>query len=109
MNSKDAARARSYFCAYCGKPLYSPEETTIDHIIPKSRGGSNHFRNLIPACLPCNRERGNKTWVVPQFSTTTGDRLTPAQRKGIMERAFLVSTVKRKAATLEKNSPKKAD
>ena len=44
-------------CAYCG----SKKELTIDHIIPKSRGGKNSWNNLITCCLPCNLKKGDKT------------------------------------------------
>jgi 5-methylcytosine-specific restriction endonuclease McrA len=44
-------------CAYCG----SKKELTIDHIIPKSRGGKNSWSNLITCCLPCNLKKGDKT------------------------------------------------
>jgi 5-methylcytosine-specific restriction endonuclease McrA len=44
-------------CAYCG----SKKELTIDHIIPKSRGGKNTWNNLITCCLPCNLRKGDKT------------------------------------------------
>jgi 5-methylcytosine-specific restriction endonuclease McrA len=44
-------------CAYCG----SKKELTIDHIIPKSRGGKNSWGNLITCCLPCNLKKGDKT------------------------------------------------
>jgi 5-methylcytosine-specific restriction endonuclease McrA len=45
-------------CAYCqGKNI--PLE--IDHITPKSRGGSDRVSNLTLACKPCNQEKGNKT------------------------------------------------
>jgi 5-methylcytosine-specific restriction endonuclease McrA len=44
-------------CAYCG----SKKELTIDHIIPKSRGGKNTWNNLITCCLPCNLKKGDKT------------------------------------------------
>lgn len=36
------------------------ELMTIDHIIPKSKGGSNSMRNLIPACNSCNSAKSNK-------------------------------------------------
>jgi 5-methylcytosine-specific restriction endonuclease McrA len=42
-------------CAYCGAvdvPL------NLDHVIPRSRGGSNRASNLLPACIPCNEEKG---------------------------------------------------
>lgn len=42
-------------CAYCGKanvPL------NLDHIEPRTRGGSNRVSNLVPACVPCNTAKG---------------------------------------------------
>ncbi len=36
-------------CVYCGAP-----SDTIDHIVPISVGGRNHWSNLAPACRPCN-------------------------------------------------------
>lgn len=32
---------------------------TKDHIVPKTRGGSNYLDNLNPACLPCNQKKSN--------------------------------------------------
>ena len=45
-------------CAYCGA-VNIPLE--IEHIVPKSRGGSNRVSNLTIACRPCNQEKGSKT------------------------------------------------
>jgi len=45
-------------CAYCGKTDVPLE---IDHIIPKSRGGSNRVSNLTIACHECNQRKGNRT------------------------------------------------
>ncbi len=33
----------------------------VDHSIPISKGGSNHLNNLFPACIPCNRKKGNSS------------------------------------------------
>ena len=43
-------------CAYCGGTA-----TDVDHITPRSRGGSEKMRNLAPACSRCNSEKGNRT------------------------------------------------
>jgi 5-methylcytosine-specific restriction endonuclease McrA len=45
-------------CAYCGAQ-HVPLE--IDHIDPKSRGGSNRVSNLTLACRPCNEKKGKRT------------------------------------------------
>ena len=44
-------------CAYCKA---EGVELVLDHLIPLARGGSNHFINLIPACVPCNSSKGSK-------------------------------------------------
>lgn len=47
-------------CFYCGKAL-GITTRTIDHVIPRSRGGSNRKENLVPACRPCNESKGART------------------------------------------------
>lgn len=49
-----------YTCQYCGDD-YAPEELTIDHIIPKSRGGSTKWDNVVACCKKCNNQKGHKT------------------------------------------------
>ena len=44
-------------CCYCG----SPKELTIDHVIPKARGGKSSFENCVSACRPCNNLKGKRT------------------------------------------------
>lgn len=39
-------------CAYCPRPA-----TTIDHVVPVSRGGRSHRGNLLPACVSCNSRK----------------------------------------------------
>lgn len=50
----------NYTCCYCKKKCTN-KTLTIDHIIPKSKGGINSFTNCITACLECNRKKANKT------------------------------------------------
>jgi len=45
-------------CAYCGKEDVPLE---IEHLTPRSRGGSNRVSNLTLACRPCNQKKGNRT------------------------------------------------
>lgn len=47
-------------CQYCSKVMHA-ESLTIDHVIPKSRGGLNTWTNLVIACKKCNQKKGNKT------------------------------------------------
>lgn len=43
-------------CGYCGK-----DATTIDHILPRSRGGRNTWKNTVAACMVCNQRKGDRT------------------------------------------------
>ncbi|MEE9365437.1 MAG: HNH endonuclease [Dehalococcoidales bacterium] len=50
-------------CQYCGR---FDEKGEVDHVLPLSRGGTDAFTNLVWACRPCNRSKGDKTvreWV----------------------------------------------
>ena len=45
-------------CQYCG---YEGELLSIDHVIPRSRGGQDVWENVTTACLRCNVRKGNRT------------------------------------------------
>jgi 5-methylcytosine-specific restriction endonuclease McrA len=45
-------------CQYCG---FRGEPLSIDHVLPRSRGGSDSWENVTTACLPCNVRKGNRT------------------------------------------------
>ena len=47
-------------CQYCGRKL-SGNELTLDHIIPKSRGGRNSWDNMVSCCQDCNRRKDDRT------------------------------------------------
>ena len=44
-------------CQYCGK---RSRDLTLDHIVPRSRGGSSSWENLVACCKSCNGKKGNK-------------------------------------------------
>ena len=48
----------NYRCAYCG----SEENLTLDHITPRSKGGSNRATNVLCACKECNNDKGHQIW-----------------------------------------------
>ena len=47
------------FCAYCR----CNRATTLDHLKPKSKGGSSLRSNLVPACHSCNHSKGSEHWL----------------------------------------------
>jgi len=49
-------RRDAHRCGYCGKAA-----TTIDHILPRSRGGADSWENLVAACLRCNNIKSDRT------------------------------------------------
>jgi 5-methylcytosine-specific restriction endonuclease McrA len=49
-----------YRCQYCGEKK-SVAELTLDHILPRSRGGDNSPLNVVTACVPCNSRKGSRT------------------------------------------------
>jgi 5-methylcytosine-specific restriction endonuclease McrA len=46
-------------CQYCGE-AYPPGELTLDHVVPRSRGGNSTWENLVACCHECNRQKGNR-------------------------------------------------
>ncbi|WP_308491487.1 HNH endonuclease [Microbacterium terrisoli] len=49
-------RRDGFHCAYCGGSA-----GTIDHVMPRSRGGSDSWENLVACCQRCNNTKGNRT------------------------------------------------
>lgn len=58
LNKKNIMRRDKYTCQYCGA---KDKELTIDHIIPKERGGKDTWENLVTSCKRCNAMKGNRT------------------------------------------------
>lgn len=47
----------SYQCQYCG----DKKDLTIDHVMPRSKGGRSTWKNLVAACKRCNARKGDNT------------------------------------------------
>ena len=47
-------------CQYCAKEFES-RTLTLDHIVPRSKGGKNTWLNLVAACKKCNQKKGDRT------------------------------------------------
>ena len=56
--TRKAVLARDgWTCQYCGT---SKPTLTVDHVIPRSRGGESIWENIVASCAPCNRKKGNR-------------------------------------------------
>jgi 5-methylcytosine-specific restriction endonuclease McrA len=44
-------------CQYCG----ARSNLTVDHVIPRSKGGPSSWENIVASCAPCNRRKGDRT------------------------------------------------
>jgi 5-methylcytosine-specific restriction endonuclease McrA len=56
--SRRALFARdNWRCVYCGS---SGGRLTLDHVIPRSRGGDSTWENVVTSCAPCNLRKGNR-------------------------------------------------
>ena len=58
LNRKNLLLRDNASCQYCG---CTKSSLTIDHIIPKGKGGENSWTNLVVACSSCNIRKGNRT------------------------------------------------
>lgn len=63
--SSKSRRARLFrkghrLCIYCQAEL-TLETSTLEHLVPRSRGGSDDKSNLTLACFPCNNRKGDMT------------------------------------------------
>ncbi len=47
-------------CQYCGR-IFPSNDLSIDHVIPRSRGGVDSWDNLVCACIRCNARKGGRT------------------------------------------------
>lgn len=47
-------------CQFCGR-IFPASELTLDHVMPRSRGGRSSWENLVACCYACNNRKGDRT------------------------------------------------
>ncbi|MEM1170839.1 MAG: HNH endonuclease [Cyanobacteria bacterium P01_H01_bin.35] len=57
VNRKEVLKRDHHRCQYCG----STKRLTLDHVIPRSKGGKHTWDNVVTACDKCNAFKGNRT------------------------------------------------
>lgn len=58
LSRRNVLHRDNYTCQYCGERRH---DLTIDHIVPRSRGGIDSWDNVVAACLKCNVKKGDRT------------------------------------------------
>jgi 5-methylcytosine-specific restriction endonuclease McrA len=58
LTRREIFRRDNYTCQYCGRET---RQLTVDHVVPRHRGGEHCWGNLVSACPACNRRKGGKT------------------------------------------------
>ncbi|THG29856.1 HNH endonuclease [Naasia lichenicola] len=56
VSRRGVLRRDAWRCGYCGHSA-----STIDHVLPRSRGGADSWENLVACCLRCNNVKGDRT------------------------------------------------
>ncbi|WP_404786309.1 HNH endonuclease [Altericista sp. CCNU0014] len=56
VSRREVLRRDSYSCQYCG----SGKRLTLDHVIPRSKGGQHTWNNVVAACERCNSRKGDR-------------------------------------------------
>ena len=57
MTRQNIFRRDHHECQYCG----ASKDLTLDHVVPRSRGGKSSWKNLVTACRRCNAHKGSQT------------------------------------------------
>jgi 5-methylcytosine-specific restriction endonuclease McrA len=81
-----ANRAQAKTCFYCGVAFTDdgPDHRTVDHRVPRSRGGSDGLGNLVFSCFACNqrkRDRAEADFVTSEWLTRRREAVEAALRE----------------------------
>lgn len=57
---RNILRRDNYTCQYCSCYM-EKNQCTVDHVLPRSRGGKHEWSNVVTCCLRCNRKKSDRT------------------------------------------------
>ena len=60
LNRRNVLARDGHVCQYCGD-RFSTHQLSVDHVVPRSRGGQTTWENVVCACLACNIRKGGRT------------------------------------------------
>jgi 5-methylcytosine-specific restriction endonuclease McrA len=60
LNRRTILARDEHTCQYCGRH-YPTSQLSLDHVVPRSRGGGMTWENVVCACLACNMKKGGRT------------------------------------------------
>lgn len=60
LNRRNVLARDGHVCQYCGR-RFATQLLSIDHVVPRSRGGETTWENVVCACLTCNVKKGGRT------------------------------------------------
>ncbi|MEG4999135.1 HNH endonuclease [Microcoleus sp. B4-D4] len=67
VNRREVLRRDAHSCQYCG----SNRQLTLDHVMPRSKGGLHTWDNVVTACEGCNSRKGDRTPIEAQMPLRT--------------------------------------
>ncbi len=82
LTRKEVFARDNWRCVYCGRET---KDLTLDHVLPRHRGGQHTWENLVSACKPCNHKKAGRT---PQEARMTMYREPSAPRVSIYHAFF---------------------
>lgn len=74
-----------YTCQYCAQ-RFEFKKLTMEHVLPKSKGGKTNYLNIVMSCQPCNTQKGNKTHIRPlkePYKPTYGELVTKVKNQPV--------------------------
>ena len=96
-----------FTCAYCGTDLTgsAPSGVTLDHLVPRCKGGTHDSANLVTACARCNFSRQDTVWYryAPEGAKVRIRRLVRRKLNYALANAVRRGEVPKTVAALEAN------
>jgi hypothetical protein len=67
----------AWTCQYCGVQLCGRAEATVDHVVPRCKGGVTSWTNCVTSCRPCNKKKGDRSLADAHMSLLEQPKVPP--------------------------------